>query len=137
MIVDSSALVAIVRDEPDADRYSAVLANSADSRMSAANWLEVAIVIDSVRDPVASRRFDELIAHARIEVVAVSTAQAAIARRAYCDFGKGSGHTAQLNFGDCFAYALAAEAGEPILCKGDDFVHTGLSSPSVRIDRPL
>ncbi|MGI9030999.1 MAG: type II toxin-antitoxin system VapC family toxin [Ilumatobacteraceae bacterium] len=126
MIVDTSAVLAILRNEPDARRYATVLAASERTRMSAGNWLEAANVVDSRRDPIGSRRFDELIAQAGIEIVPVTPAQAAIARQAYRDFGRGSGHAAQLNFGDCFAYALASEAGEPILFKGNDFVHTDL-----------
>lgn len=92
--------------------------------MSAANFLEAAVVIDGSRDPIASRRFDELINTAEIAVVPVTAAQAHIARAAYRDFGKDSGHPAGLNFGDCFAYALARESQEPLLFKGKDFIHT-------------
>lgn len=128
MIVDSSALVAILRDEPDAARYAAALAHADHPRMSAANWLEAAVVVDSAREPVASRRFDELIDTAGIEIVAVTAAQARVARQAYRDFGKRSGNPAQLNFGDCLAYALVTEAWEPLLYKGDDFTHTDLTA---------
>jgi ribonuclease VapC len=127
VIVDSSAIVAVIRNEPDAERYVRALASSVSAKMSAANWFETAIVIDSARDPVASRRFDEIIEWARIDVVAVTPAMAETARRAYRDFGRGSGSPAQLNFGDCFAYALAAETREPLLFKGNDFVHTDLT----------
>ncbi len=81
-------------------------------------------MIDASRDPVASRRFDELLAEAGIVIEAVTDAQARLAREAYRDFGKGSGHPARLNFGNCFAYALAKATGEPLLFKGDDFHHT-------------
>jgi ribonuclease VapC len=131
VIVDSSAIVAVVRDEPDAEGYVRVLASSDSSKMSAANWFETSIVIDSVRDPVASRRFDEIIEWARIDVVPVTVGQAAIARQAYRDFGRGSGSPAKLNFGDCFAYALAADTREPLLFKGNDFVHTDLTPAEV------
>ena len=131
MIVDSSAIVAIVRNEPDAERYVRALATSASAKMSAANWPETAIVIDSARDPVASRRFDEIIEWARIDVVAVTPAMTEIARQAYRDFGRGSGSPAKLNFGDCFAYALAAHTREPLLFKGDNFVHTDLTPADV------
>lgn len=92
--------------------------------MSAANYVEVGIVVDAQRNPVASRRVDDAIAQARIQIVPVTEAQARIARDAYRDFGKGSGHPARLNYGDCFAYALAKEAGEPLLFKGNDFSKT-------------
>src|SRR5699024_225542 len=76
------------------------------------------------RDPVASRRFDQLVSEANIAVAPVTEGQARIARAAYADFGKGSGHPAGLNFGDCFAYALAKDEGEALLFKGSTFVHT-------------
>ena len=127
MIVDASAILAILRDEPDATFFANALADRAVARrMSATNYLEAAIVIDSAKEPVASRRFDDLVAMAKIGVEAVTADHAAIARGAYRDFGKGGGHPAQLNFGDCFAYALARSSGEPLLCKGDDFVHTDI-----------
>ena len=97
-------------------------------RMSAANFLEAAVVIDSARDPVVSRRFDELVGAAEIRIEPVTEAQARVAREASRDFGKGSGHPAGLNFGDCFAYALAHESGEPLLFKGKDFSHTDSQS---------
>jgi uncharacterized protein with PIN domain len=79
------------------------------------------------RDPIASRRFDDLVREASFVIEPVTEAQARIARDAYRDFGKGSGHPAQLNFGDCFAYALARAAGEPLLFKGTDFSHTDIT----------
>jgi ribonuclease VapC len=85
------------------------------------------VVIDGSRDPIASRRFNEFVQEAQIQVEAVTATQAEIARQAYRDFGKGSGHPAGLNFGDCFAYALAVEMGEPLLFKGKDFVHTDIA----------
>jgi len=128
VIVDSSALVAILRNEDDAARFAKALANAGTAAMSAVNWVEAAVVVDSARDPVASRRFDELINASEIEVVPVTASQAALARQAYRDFGRGSGSPAQLNFGDCFAYALATEGREPLLFKGDDFGHTDITA---------
>ncbi len=127
MIVDTSALIAILRDEPEARFCAQAIENAAQRYLSAANFLEAAAVIDGSRDPVASRRFDELIAAAGIVIEPVTEAQARIAREAYRDFGKGSGHPARLNFGDCFAYALAKDRGEPLLFKGDDFGHTDIT----------
>lgn len=124
MIIDSSALIAILRAEPDASQMAHAIERALDRRISAANWLETAVVIDASRDPVASRRFDELVQTAELRVESVTPDQARIARDAYRDFGKGSGHKASLNFGDCFAYALAKTAGEPLLFKGNDFGHT-------------
>ena len=127
MIVDSSALVAMLAGEEDARHFYVTLSESeAPASMSAASYLETAIVIDGRKNPELSREMDRLIAELDIEVVAVSVDQARIARAAYRDFGKGSGHPAQLNFGDCFAYALATEANAPLLFKGDDFGRTDL-----------
>ena len=89
--------------------------------------MESAIVIDGSRDPVASRRFDDLVKEAQLVIEPVTEAQARIAREAYRDFGRGSGHPARLNFGDCFSYALARATGEPLLFKGDDFAHTDIT----------
>jgi ribonuclease VapC len=94
--------------------------------LSAVSFVEAAVVIDGSRDPVASRGFDDLLQEAQIAVDPVTERQAQIARDAYRDFGRGSGHPAKLNFGDCFAYALAKVTGEPLLFKGKDFVHTDL-----------
>jgi ribonuclease VapC len=125
MIVDTSALVALIRDEPDAERFFRELSRTLEpKRMSAANYLEAAIVIDGAKSPIASRRFDEAVTEAGIVVEPVTREQAEIARAAYRDFGKGSGHPAGLNFGDCFAYALARARREPLLFKGEDFSQT-------------
>lgn len=128
MIVDTSALVAIVKAEPDAQVYSDVLVAAESVGMSAASYLEVGIVVDALRDPVASRILDNLIASSRIRIEHVTSEQAGIARAAYRDFGRGSGHPAQLNFGDCFSYSLAKATGRPLLYKGDDFVHTDVEA---------
>src|SRR5688572_1018565 len=112
MIIDTSALIAILRDEADAALYAAAIASADVRRLSAANYLETAVVIDAAADPVASRRFDELVVEAQLRIEPVTAQQARLARSAYRDFGKGSGHPASLNFGDCFAYALAADTGE-------------------------
>ena len=124
MIVDTSALVAIVREEPDGPRYAAAIEESQVNRISAGTYLEVSIVIDRAHDPLVSRRLDELLAEGAFVIEPVTASQARIARDAYRDFGRGSGHRAGLNFGDCFAYALARELNEPLLFKGDDFRHT-------------
>lgn len=128
MIIDSSALIAILRDEPEAKDCAQAIEHSTTRRLSAANFVEAAVIIDGSRDPIVSRRFDEFIKLATITIEAVTVAQARIAREAYRDFGKGSGHPARLNFGDCFAYALAKEKGEPLLFKGDDFTKTDIAS---------
>jgi ribonuclease VapC len=126
MIVDTSALIAILRYEPEARAFAMAIANADRRRISAANYLETAVVIDGSRDPIASRRFDDLVREAEIGIEPVTAEQARVAREAYRDFGRGSGHAARLNFGDCFAYALARTTGEPLLFKGDDFLHAGI-----------
>jgi ribonuclease VapC len=126
MIIDTSALIAILRNEQEARDCALVIEKNPSRRMSAANFVETALLIDGSRDPIASRRFDDLVNEARIAIEPVTEAQARIAREAYRDFGKGSGHPAKLNFGDCFAYALAKASGEPLLFKGDDFIHTDI-----------
>jgi ribonuclease VapC len=127
VIVDSSALLAILRAEPEAEACARAIENSAIRRISAANYLEAAIVIDASRDAVASRRFDGLVQEAGLVIEPVTAAQITIAREAYRDFGKGSGHPAQLNFGDVFAYALAKTTREKLLFKGSDFSHTDVA----------
>jgi ribonuclease VapC len=128
MIVDTSALIVILRNEEDAMAYARAIANAASRRISAATYVETAAVIDASRDPIASRRFDDLLHEARIAIESVTEAQARIAREAYRDFGRGSGHPARLDFGDCFAYALAKAMNEPLLFKGDDFTRTDITS---------
>lgn len=128
MIVDSSALVAIVRGEDAAEELLAAILSADACRISAATYVEASVVIDARRSPTATRRFDELMATTPIEVVELTAAQATIAREAYRDFGRGSGHRANLNFGDCFSYALAIDRREPLLYVGDDFVHTDVRS---------
>jgi ribonuclease VapC len=126
LIIDTSALIAILRDEADAPDIALAIERAEIRKISAANYLETAVVIDASRDPIASRRFDELVDTAELRVEPVTHDQARIAREAYRDFGKGSGHKASLNFGDCFAYALAKSTGEALLFKGSDFSHTDL-----------
>lgn len=128
MIVDSSALAAIVFGESDAEVYARRLSSARVIRMSAGTHLESGIVIDGRRDPVISGRLDELIATLHIQIEPVTARQAELARYAYRDFGRGRGNPANLNFGDCFAYALAKDLGEPLLYKGDDFSHTDIRS---------
>jgi ribonuclease VapC len=128
MIIDTSAIVAILRQEPEARRFAEAIEAAPVRRVSATTYVEIGAVIDGARDPVASRLVDELLAKAGIIIEPVTAAQARIAREAYRDFGKGSGHAAGLNFGDCFAYALAKATGEPLLFKGDDFSHTDVTA---------
>lgn len=126
MIIDTSALLAILRDEPEAPTYARAIEDAAVRRISAGSFLEAAVVIDAGGDPIASRRLDQLLEVANIAIEAVTAEQARFGRAAYRDFGRGSGHPARLNFGDCFAYALARATGEPLLFKGVDFSQTDL-----------
>ena len=127
MIVDSSAIVAIVWVEAEAEQFVSAIVGNGGATMSAGNYLETSIVIDKDRDPALSARLDSTLNMLEIEIAPVTAAQAKLARQAYRDFGKGSGHPAKLNFGDCFAYALAMERGEALLYKGDDFAHAGMA----------
>jgi ribonuclease VapC len=124
VIVDTSALIAILLDEPERLHFANKLGHAVSRKMSAATLLETAIVIDGNRDAILSRKLDQLLARLAITIEPVTEAQAHIARAAYRDFGKGSGHPAQLNFGDCFSYALAKDKSEPLLFKGTDFDKT-------------
>ena len=124
MIIDSSAVVAMLRREPEADDFSAAIMAAERRLLSAASYLEIGIVIDGSRDELASQRVDQLIESLEIEIAPVTESQAKLARAAYRQFGKGSGHPAGLNFGDCFSYALAMESSAPLLFKGADFAAT-------------
>lgn len=126
MIIDSSVLVAVLLREPDARAFARVIRSAPARRLSAASYVELAAVVDGRRDAVLSSAIDELLARWRIEVVPFSVRQAQLAREAYQRFGRGSGHPARLNMGDCFAYALARDLGEPLLFKGADFALTDI-----------
>jgi ribonuclease VapC len=128
VIVDSSALVALLLEEPDFRKYAEAIAEGNPSRLSAATYVELGVVIDRRREPRLARRVDDLIKASDIIIEPLTERQARIAREAYRDYGKGSGHPAQLNFGDCFAYALARDLAEPLLYKGNDFSHTDIES---------
>lgn len=128
MITDTSAIIAILKEEDDAAVYARAIATADTRRLSAASYLECGIVLDAQRDPILSRALDDLVQEARLVIEPVTERQARIARQAYVDFGKGSGQPAGLNFGDCLSYALAIDLREPLLWKGDDFEHTGIPS---------
>jgi ribonuclease VapC len=97
-------------------------------RMASASLLEASIVIDRKRDPASSRKLDDLVAECMIELVDFTAEHARVAREAYRDFGKGSGHPAKLNYGDSMAYALARSEREPLLFVGNDFIHTDIEA---------
>jgi len=128
MVIDSSALIAILTNEPDAPYFAQAIAEDPLRLMSAASWLETAIVIEARFGLPGGKEFDSLIEVAQIHVEMVTFEQVAVARTAYRKFGKGSGHPAGLNFGDCFSYALAKITGEPLLFKGEDFTYTDVRS---------
>jgi ribonuclease VapC len=127
VIIDSSAVLAILFAETDALDYARAIEIAESCRMSAANWLETAIRIDRSGAAIASNAFDDFVREAALSVEAVTAAQAEIARFAYRAYGKGQ-HPAGLNFGDCFAYALAKDTREPLLFKGDDFARTDIEA---------
>ena len=127
MIVDSSALLAVLFREPDAERYEAALGAAPACRMSLANVFEASIVWEGRGGPEAAHRFDLFMEQVGIEMVPVTAEHVTAARQAWRRFGKGS-HPAALNFGDCFAYALAEVTGEPLLFKGDDFALTDIEA---------
>ncbi len=127
MIVDSSSIIAIIRAEPEAQHFIAAIVGKAEVLISAANYFETSIVIDKDGNPALSARLDLLLKKLEIEIAPVTASQAKLARQAYRDFGRNSGHPAKLNFGDCFAYALTMERGDELLFKGDDFAHAGFA----------
>lgn len=127
MVIDTSVLLAILQDEPECRAFAEAIENAGSCSMSVANLLETSLVIESRFGAEGSRDLDQLVEKARIELVPVDLEQLGIARRAFCRFGKGR-HPAALNFGDCFAYALARSLGEPLLFKGDDFARTDLEA---------
>jgi ribonuclease VapC len=127
MIIDTSAVLAILFDEDDAARFADAIAGADQRAMSAASFLEAGVVIDNQLGPAAGRQLDALLARAEVEISPVTREQAEIARQAYLDYGKGH-HPARLNFGDCFAYALAKATNQPLLFKGDDFAQTDVAA---------
>lgn len=126
MILDSSAILAVLFAEEDASLFAEAIANAGVRRLSAATWLESAIRIEMSGSPVASLDFDAFIRESRVSIEPVDEEQVRVARAAYRAYGRGSGHPARLNYGDCFSYALAKVRNEPLLFKGDDFTHTDL-----------
>ena len=127
MIVDSSALLAVLLREPDAARCETAIATAANCRMSAVNVLETSIVVESRGGEPALHELDAFLERAKIACAPVTTEQVKAARVAWRRFGKGN-HPARLNLGDCFAYALAKTAGEPLLYKGEDFSRTDIKA---------
>ncbi|MCY4467825.1 MAG: type II toxin-antitoxin system VapC family toxin [Thiotrichales bacterium] len=127
MIVDCSAVLAILFGEPDARRHAGAIMAASPCRMSVANVLEASIVVERRGGDTAAHELDTLLQSAEIELVPVTVAHLEAARHAWRRFGKGN-HPAALNFGDCFAYALARATGEPLLFKGGDFAQTDIEA---------
>lgn len=126
MIVDTSALVALLRDEPEATAFARLMKAAPRRLLSAASYVELAAVVDGRSDAVLSGALDAWLEAWSIEIEPLTVAQARMARAAYQRFGRGTGHPARLNLGDCFAYALARDRGEPLLFKGTDFTLTDI-----------
>ena len=125
MIIDSSAIVAILEEEPESAFFITKIVDAESRCLSAATLLEVSIVMQSRRKERGEVAIDQLLSLYGIEVVSFTPAQAELARRAFLRYGRGN-HSAKLNFGDCISYALSKEMGEPLLCKGKDFVQTDI-----------
>jgi len=130
MVIDTSAIAAILFGEQEAPRLEGAIEDNPIRLLSAANLLEASLVVEGRYGEPGGRELDLLIHIAGVEVVSVTQAQVEIARRAFRRYGKGR-HPARLNFGDCFAYALAKSSGEPLLFKGDDFTHTDVEAVPV------
>lgn len=128
MIVDSSAIIAILAGEPETSAFSSALEAASSVTIAAPTLVELYVVADRARDPRARSALDDLLRAVDPEIVAFTVQHATIAREAHRNFGRGSGHPARLNFGDCFAYALAKATGETLLYKGDGFRHTDIRS---------
>ena len=126
MVIDSSALIAILTDEPDAALFAETIARATSRHTSTATLLETAIVIESRHGETGGAKLDELIREANVQIEPVTADQVNIARTAFRSYGKGRGHPAGLNFGDVFSYALAKTLDEPLLFKGDDFSKTDI-----------
>ena len=131
MIVDTSALLAVLFDEPDAMLYARTIAEAPNCRMSVANFMEAAFVVERRAGISGGHELDLLLEAAAIELEPVTVEQARAARRAWRRFGKGN-HPAGMNFGDCFAYALSEITGEPLLYKGDDFALTDVETTQLQ-----
>lgn len=125
MVIDSSVVIAILEQEPEAALFGRLIEEAAACSISAASVLEVAMVLEARRGPLARGVIDDLIRRSGMRIVAFDPEQLALARDAFSAFGRGH-HPAKLNFGDCISYALARWLGEPLLFKGDDFGRTDI-----------
>jgi len=126
MVVDTSAIIAILRAEDDAADFASAIGNARNPMMSASTYVEAGLVMTNDESPRGLERLNLLIERSNIEIVATTPDEAIIGVAAHRKYGRGSGHRAKLNFGDCFSYALAKSRNMPLLFKGDDFVHTDI-----------
>lgn len=126
MVIDSSALIALLLGEPETAAFVSAIAVASRRLLGALAYLETAIVMVSRSGPAARERLDWLLTELGIEIVPFAQDHAALAISAFQQYGKGTGHPAGLNFGDCFSYALAKYLGEPLLFKGNDFAQTDI-----------
>jgi ribonuclease VapC len=126
MVIDTSALVAMLSDEPDVEHFETAVEADGIRLMSTASYLETAIVIETRFGEPGGRELDLWLHRARVDLIAVDHDQADTARAAYRAYGNGR-HRAALNYGDCFSYALAKVSGQPLLCRGGDFQHTDIA----------
>ena len=131
MVIDTSAILAILLREPERRSFVEAIESADSTRMSVASFVESSIVIESRYGAEGLRDLDRFISRADIQLISVDQVQGQLARSAYSRFGKGR-HRAGLNYGDCFSYAAAISFGEPLLCKGDDFLHTDVPILEVR-----
>lgn len=135
MIIDTSAIIAILDDEPDGPAYLTHIRAAEERRMTAPTFLETAIVLDARRLGLQPEQLTMFFEAEQIELTAFTPEHAHLAREAYHRYGKGSGHAAQLNYGDCFAYAAAVVDDDSLLFKGDDFGHTDVRDARADVSR--
>lgn len=128
MIVDTSVIMAIILDEPERAAFAAALGNAQIRRISAGSWVELSAVLTRRNNPDLETAVCFLMQQIIFTIEPVTVRQAEIGHEAYRTFGRGTGHPPRLNFGDCFAYALAKATGEPLLFKGDDFARTDIAA---------
>jgi ribonuclease VapC len=131
MVIDTSAILAILQREPERRSFLEAIEAADSTRMSVASFVETSIVIESRYGSEGLRDLDRFISRGSIELIPVDSEQGQLARSAFSRFGKGR-HRAGLNYGDCFSYAAAINLGEPLMCKGDDFIHTDVPMLDVR-----
>ena len=126
MILDTSAIMAVLLDEPERGSFLEAIVDAPRCALSAGTWIELSAIMTRRHGTTQIRALERLMGGSNVAIEPITTAQAALGWQAYRDFGIGTKSPAKLNFGDCFAYALAKSTGEPLLFKGDDFIHTDI-----------